>query len=414
MMRKLIGSIIIAALLPKVAWSCFSAWSRHQKLSIFSHEFCGVDKKKFTNRRLMVAYQPLADIDLWLNYIKGNLDLIGPRAIELSQAIGLDSTEQARFKVAPGILTPFQIKKTAGLAYQEEFLVDAELVKTDSGFRRLQLFVTWILQNGLRAKRVRLLEPKRFELFGVGIDNLSMYKAVETVTDAISKGSGRDGKNGNNVPAKFAFVNADCANQYYKNNQYQDALNRFDGVFPDGIGVKIAAKWLGIGVKENINGTDMFPLLCSKLNKNTSKVYLLGASTDVISAVVSKLAIEYPDIQLMGARNGYFTDAETGDVCEAINNSQADLLLLAMGAPKQELWMEQFANSLNVKAIMGVGGLFDFYSGSVSRAPIWMRELTLEWLWRLAVQPSSKAKRYLLGNPLFLFRAARKSQRLNI
>jgi N-acetylglucosaminyldiphosphoundecaprenol N-acetyl-beta-D-mannosaminyltransferase len=363
---------------------------------------------------LMVAYQPLADIDLWLNYIKGNLDLIGPRAIELSQAIGLDSTEQARFKVAPGILTPFQIKKTAGLAYQEEFLVDAELVKTDSGFRRLQLFVTWILQNGLRAKRVRLLEPKRFELFGVGIDNLSMYKAVETVTDAISKGSGRDGKNGNNVPAKFAFVNADCANQYYKNNQYQDALNRFDGVFPDGIGVKIAAKWLGIGVKENINGTDMFPLLCSKLNKNTSKVYLLGASTDVISAVVSKLAIEYPDIQLMGARNGYFTDAETGDVCEAINNSQADLLLLAMGAPKQELWMEQFANSLNVKAIMGVGGLFDFYSGSVSRAPIWMRELTLEWLWRLAVQPSSKAKRYLLGNPLFLFRAARKSQRLNV
>ncbi|MCL4126857.1 UNVERIFIED_CONTAM: hypothetical protein GTU68_002143 [Idotea baltica] len=204
--------------------------------------------------------------------------------------------------------------------------------------------------------------------------------------------------------ATFAFVNADCANQYFVNDDYRDLLNGFSSVFADGIGVKIAARMSGLGLRENVNGTDMFPLLCEQLNKESKRVFLLGAKQSVIEKVAKKLAREYPNIVIADYVDGYSYKDEQLALRQRINRAEADMLFVAMGAPRQEYWMEANRFCVNVPVMIGVGGLFDFYSESVSRAPEWLRELSLEWVWRLAVQPLDKGKRYLVGNPLFLAR----------
>ena len=202
--------------------------------------------------------------------------------------------------------------------------------------------------------------------------------------------------------ATYAFVNADCANHYYDNEQYRKILNSFSEVFPDGIGVKIAARHQGVSLKENVNGTDMFPILCKKLNAKKKRVFLLGATPEVIKKTALKLAKQYPNISISGYIDGYSFNNNPEALCQHINQTNADLLFVAMGAPRQEQWISDNLHRLDVKAAIGVGGLFDFYSEQVSRAPGWLRELSMEWVWRLAVQPLDKGKRYLLGNPLFL------------
>ena len=122
----------------------------------------------------------------------------------------------------------------------------------------------------------------------------------------------------------------------------------------------------------------------------------------MIKKTAEKIARKYPHITITGYIDGYRFNDQAALLCQHINQTDTDLLFVAMGAPRQEFWISDNIDKLNVKAAIGVGGLFDFYSGHVSRAPEWLRELSLEWLWRLSVQPLDKGKRYLIGNPLFL------------
>jgi N-acetylglucosaminyldiphosphoundecaprenol N-acetyl-beta-D-mannosaminyltransferase len=163
-------------------------------------------------------------------------------------------------------------------------------------------------------------------------------------------------------------------------------------------------------VTENVNGTDMFPFLCDELAASEKSVYLLGASNSVINKVVAKLKLEYPSLKVAGYSDGFSHNTNPERLHDLINQSGAELLLVALGAPRQERWIANNAPYLRINAVIGVGGLFDFYSEEVSRAPVWLRELSLEWVWRLAAQPLDKGARYLVGNPLFLLRAARASR----
>ena len=122
----------------------------------------------------------------------------------------------------------------------------------------------------------------------------------------------------------------------------------------------------------------------------------------------------YPGLRIVGARDGYFGPEEEEGVVEAINRSGARILLVAFGAPRQELWLQRWRDRLEPGVCMGVGGLFDFYSGRIPRAPAWMRELGLEWVFRLMQEPGRMWRRYVIGNPLFLsrvWRQARQPQR---
>jgi N-acetylglucosaminyldiphosphoundecaprenol N-acetyl-beta-D-mannosaminyltransferase len=112
----------------------------------------------------------------------------------------------------------------------------------------------------------------------------------------------------------------------------------------------------------------------------------------------------YPGLTVSGTQHGYYEAAETTQVKARIRAAQADVLLVAMGAPKQELWIRQHAEETGVKVALGVGGLFDFYGGRIERAPVWMREIGMEWLFRLGKEPRRMWKRYLVGNAVFAAR----------
>jgi exopolysaccharide biosynthesis WecB/TagA/CpsF family protein len=242
---------------------------------------------------------------------------------------------------------------------------------------------------------------KPVNLFGLSIQNDTLQTAVSCLTRDLDQ---TDQKS-------VAFVNADCINQLASNAEYQKTLVTFDYLYADGVGMRIAAKMQGSDLVDNVNGTDLFPLLAAELENSGKRFFLLGGKPGISQKVARYLEVNFPGVEVAGEQHGYFSKDELPAVIEQINTSRTDIVLVAMGAPRQEHWIETHRSFLNAKLLIGVGGLFDFYSGSVSRAPLWLRNLSLEWVWRLMMQPTDKAKRYLIGNPAFLIRAWTEARR---
>lgn len=404
-MRILIALSALLIILPKVGLQCLMALYHQKRIGLWVYKYAGVGLCAIEHRTILIGNQPLSDVDKWLHYLKGNFDLTGPRAVEFQQAVKMDVRNKARFKVAPGIISPYQVKKSSGIAHNCEQEISLEFVKNVTTFKRVMLITVWAIQTLIGRKSNRLKTPSQFMLFGVRISNRRMQTAVNEIMQSLETTKAKP------ETASYAFVNADCANHYYGDEQYKSILNSFSNVFADGIGVKIAARHQGLALKDNINGTDMFPHLCSQLNAQKKRVFLLGATTTVIKKTAQKLVQQYPNIHIAGYLDGYRFNDDPDALCNHINQTNTDLLFVAMGAPRQERWIKENLDRLNVKAAIGVGGLFDFYSEQVSRAPEWLRELSLEWVWRLAAQPLDKGKRYLIGNPLFLFHVFTSNQK---
>ena len=395
-MRALIAITALIIILPKIGLQCLMALYHQKRISLWVCKYAGVNLSIIKHRTILISNQPLSDVDKWLHYLKGNFDLTGPQAIEFQKAIKLDDDNQVRFDIAPGIISPYQIKQTSGIAHNSEQEISLAFVKGVTYYKRIMLMIVWSIQKLIGREPNLLKTPSEFMLFGVRISNRRMQTAINKIMQSLETSKQ------NTKAATYAFVNADCANHYYEDEQYKSILNSFSNVFPDGIGVKIAARHQGLALKENVNGTDMFPLLCKKLNTHKKRVFLLGATPNVIKKTATKLAQQYPNIRIAGYIDGYRFNDDSKTLCDHINQTNTDLLFVAMGAPRQEKWINDNIARLNVKAAIGVGGLFDFYSEQVSRAPEWLRELSLEWVWRLIAQPMDKGKRYLIGNPLFL------------
>lgn len=238
-------------------------------------------------------------------------------------------------------------------------------------------------------------KPREVALFDVPILNVTMAQALERITDAIRA----------RKRSCMYFVNADCLNKTFKDAAYLDALKQADAVFGDGIGVYIASVVAGTPIVDNVNGTDMLPLLCRLCAKEGFSLFLLGAKPGVAERMQGKLCEKYEGLKIIGCHHGHFNrELETRDVIAGVNGSGADILLVAFGAPIQEKWIHDHATEIGCPVVMGVGGLFDFYSGDKPRAPLWMRRLGIEWAHRLFYDPKRLWQRYILGNPLFLWR----------
>ena len=162
---------------------------------------------------------------------------------------------------------------------------------------------------------------------------------------------------------------------------------------------------------EIVDGTDLFPRLCERAADERLALYLLGARPSVAAAAAEAMRAKHPHLEIAGTHHGYFDSRHTSTIVNDINTSGAHILLVAMGAPRQDLWLAAHREELRTPILMGVGGLFDFYSGNIRRAPMWMREIGLEWVWRLLQEPGRMWRRYLIGNPLFLYRVWRESNR---
>lgn len=239
--------------------------------------------------------------------------------------------------------------------------------------------------------------PAHIRIQGIPLVNLERSEAVAAIEAALTAGEF----------TRIAFANADCANLAAKNSRYRQELDAMDWIFVDGIGMRIAGKVMQTPVRDNVNGTDLFPLLCEALARSGKRLFLLGARPGVAAAAAAWAEARFPGLQIAGTRHGYLTAAEEPAVIAAIRASKADVLLVALGAPRQEDWIARNAAACSVTVAMGVGGLFDYYSGRIPRAPAWMRRLGLEWVFRLLQEPGRLWRRYLVGNVVFLARTGR-------
>lgn len=258
---------------------------------------------------------------------------------------------------------------------------------------QLSSHAEWVSENVNTSSRLEDF-PENFTLFGVHIHNMKLDQAVEDLLDRCKR----------RIRTQAAFVNADCLNKAWQDQSYRALLNGFDRVYADGSGIKLASYLFGWKLLDNVNGTDMFPKLCQGLAKQGGGLFLLGALPGVAENCSRAMQALYPGLKISGTQHGYFSDSDTASVIEKINASGADILLVAFGAPNQERWLAEHAPQLHCPIRMGVGGLFDFYSGRISRAPSWLRRMGMEWIWRLMQEPMRMWRRYLLGNPLFMIR----------
>jgi N-acetylglucosaminyldiphosphoundecaprenol N-acetyl-beta-D-mannosaminyltransferase len=198
------------------------------------------------------------------------------------------------------------------------------------------------------------------------------------------------------------YANAHTMVTAAKDKALVKALEQKDLLLADGSGVRWGSALLGTPLIYNLNGTDLVPALCKAGAAKNLSIYFLGAKPGVAQEAAAKLAKAYPGMVIAGTQDGYFSKEETPKVLEAIRAARPHLLLVAMGVPMQEVWIDEHASQLPGITCMGVGGLFDFLAERVVRAPLWVRAVGMEWLWRMMMEPSRLWKRYCIGNLVFM------------
>jgi alpha-1,3-mannosyltransferase len=204
-----------------------------------------------------------------------------------------------------------------------------------------------------------------------------------------------------------AFANAHTLNVAAKNADFRMALQNAL-VLNDGIGVDIASRILyGQAFPENLNGTDFGPNYL-RHTKHRYRIFLLGAVPGTAERAATRLSALCPRHKIVGCHHGHFEAGDVATITDLIRRSGANVLLVAMGNPKQELFIDNHLPATGCVIGIGVGALFDFLAGNVRRAPPWVQRLRLEWVYRLAQEPRRLASRYLVGNPVFLARIARQ------
>lgn len=233
---------------------------------------------------------------------------------------------------------------------------------------------------------------RRIRLFDFSLCDSDLNETIGIILDLLDGDS----------PQPIYFVNAHCVNLSYRDDEYRRILQEAPYLFADGVGMALAARWTGTPLRDNVNGTDLYPLLCEALGERGARLYLLGAKPGVAERMAERARSDCPGLVIAGAQHGYFEESETPTIIRRIREASPDVVLVALGAPRQEKWIHWHLGEIGAKAVMGVGGLFDFYSGDIPRAPVWMRRIGLEWCFRMAQEPRRLWKRYLLGNIIFL------------
>lgn len=344
-----------------------------------------------------------ASLPVLFNILQGEMSFVGPHPMTKDEASNISTADEIRFRLKPGLYSPSSLRKKVGVDYETKDQSDRDLVYNLSLKTYLGVLLRSII-GGAMVGNMDRPKPRKLSFWGVAIGNITMEESLVWILKKIRA----------KQTVQVAFVNPDCLNIAYSDSNYHQILNQVALILPDGIGIHMGCRILGIGLRENVNGTDLFPRLCAMAVDNNLSFYLLGGKPGVAESVVKNMQQRYPGIRFSGTQHGYFKDNEKEQVIENINASGADILLVAFGVPKQEKWLAQHADRLKPLLRMGVGGLFDFYSGRIPRAPKWMRETGLEWTWRLAQEPGRMWRRYIIGNPLFLYRVFKQRMRGNL
>ncbi len=204
-------------------------------------------------------------------------------------------------------------------------------------------------------------------------------------------------------------INAHSYNTALKDDLFAEALMKGDALIPDGASIVKACRWIKAKSqpKERIAGWDLFEFEMERLNQRGGKCMFMGSSEKVLGLIKERAAVVYPNIEVVTYSPPYkpeFSKEDNDAIVAAINAANPDLLWIGMTAPKQEKWTYSHWKELNIHCHVGtIGAVFDFFAGTVERAPIWWQEHGLEWLYRLLKEPKRMWRRYIIGNTLFLW-----------
>ncbi|MCF8211430.1 MAG: WecB/TagA/CpsF family glycosyltransferase, partial [Rhodoferax sp.] len=331
----------------------------------------------------------LAQLPTVWSILKGDMAWVGPQA---HAADGELDCHPALATLRPGWVSIWQLQQRTAVHFGTELESDLRYarvrgVRHDAGVLLRSALTLWMAAP-------RAADQERVCIGDVEFDNVDMRQALERISRML------DG----NRTQQVSFVNPACINIAAGNRAYRRVLARAALVLPDGIGVKIAADVMRSPLRQNVNGTDLFPRLCDVLEARGARLFLLGGQAGVAQKVARVVRKHWPRLRVVGVRDGFFSLAEEGEVAAQVRASGADIVLVARGVPMQDLFIDRHLHQLGVKVAMGVGGLFDFVSGRIDRAPRWMRDSGLEWIYRLMQEPSRMWRRYIIGNFTFLLR----------
>jgi N-acetylglucosaminyldiphosphoundecaprenol N-acetyl-beta-D-mannosaminyltransferase len=189
--------------------------------------------------------------------------------------------------------------------------------------------------------------------------------------------------------------------------EFRSALLASDVLLPDGVGIVLTARFLWREKFRKVAGYDLHKMILTKLNESSGRCFYLGASPHVLDCIQQKLKKEYPHIEAGAYSPPFrqlFSEEESEEMVEVINRFKPDVLFVGMTAPKQEKWLHRYKSRLDTNVMCAIGGAFDFYAGTIPRAPRWMIRYGLEWLFRLLCEPKRMWKRNFISTPYFVLK----------
>jgi len=237
----------------------------------------------------------------------------------------------------------------------------------------------------------------RVEMMGCLIDNLSMEETLQKVEEFIRSGA----------PHQHVVVNVDKLVKASRDPDLRRIINECALVNVDGMPVVWASRLLGKPLKERVAGVDLFESLVRRAAEKEWRLFFLGAREEVVRGVKNLYEKTLPALRIAGYRNGYWRPEEEAAVVKLIADSRPDLLFVAMSSPKKEQFLSRYQAEMKIPFAMGVGGTFDVVVGNVKRAPMWMRQWSMEWLFRFLQEPRRMFKRYFIDDMFFFWLLSR-------
>jgi N-acetylglucosaminyldiphosphoundecaprenol N-acetyl-beta-D-mannosaminyltransferase len=230
---------------------------------------------------------------------------------------------------------------------------------------------------------------------GLPLDNVSL-ESIPTVLVGLALEKRKK-------PFLVTYLNAYHFNLAQKDEKYRRVLQEADLVYADGWGPVLAARFLGYRLPGRLTAYDFFFNFCRLCEKEGLSLFLLGGERGVACETVQELKARFSHLEIEGSYHGFFDRTEEKRLIRRINRLRPDFLLVNLGAPRQELWLNRNLPRLKVKVGWAVGGLFNYIGGMMPRAPYWLGKLGFEWLFRLVAEPKRLWQRYLFGLPVFVY-----------
>lgn len=324
----------------------------------------------------------------WRDVIRGRARFIGARTRIGRADLGLPA----------GVISPYELREATGLRYGDPPIEEARYERSRTTRSDASLLARYtlvhLLARSQRPRRAPRPRP-RHRIVSAEVDACDTTEAVARILAWVRSGTS----------ARVFFVHPHALNLAARDARLRQDLASASLVLPDGIGLRVAGRILGLAMPANVNGTDLVPELLLELAAHDVPIALIGGKPGVAERAADAWT-KRTTVRVIGTWDGYRDEASYDAIAEEIASRGPCVVFLAFGSPLQERFATRHFTGRDGVVAITVGGLFDFAAGDKPRAPLAWRELGLEWAWRVVHEPKRLAKRYFLGNPEFVARAA--------